>query len=325
MKDIIIVGISKAGNIHLNSYKKINNIGRIFLVDNKIKSNDTKIYTTISEAVEENNLDTKNLVVDICTPKQAFMQIINQCINLGINNILVEKPFIANEEFFENHKDLKIVMIQNYLYSKITQDIKEYLIKNNMKIESIYTNLSKNRIIESMNNRGMTNGNITRNIEVEMPHQIYMANYLIGDFKLHKTLLVEEKDMIYNGRNIPKHGYAKIISKKDNILVIHESDLTANTAIREVIITCINGTIIKGEYLIYDKEFNIIQPGKMQITKNEKIILEKKYAIDDNMLECIKNAYNYFNNDSVDNEQYKNRIINFSKEIEEYLNFEKLT
>ena len=35
MKDIIIVGVSKAGNLHLQSYNKLENKGKIFLVDNQ--------------------------------------------------------------------------------------------------------------------------------------------------------------------------------------------------------------------------------------------------------------------------------------------------
>ena len=42
-------------------------------------------------------LPVNNIIVDICTPKEEFYNIINQCISLGINNIIVEKPFMASK------------------------------------------------------------------------------------------------------------------------------------------------------------------------------------------------------------------------------------
>lgn len=119
MKDIIIIGVSKAGRLHLQSYNKLKEKGKIFLVDNQKEDNELKIYKTIEEVLNEKKLDSNDVVVDICTPKEVFYQIIDECINLNIKNILVEKPFILKKELLEKHKDLKIIMMQNYLYSKI--------------------------------------------------------------------------------------------------------------------------------------------------------------------------------------------------------------
>ena len=86
MKDIIIVGTSKAGFLHFKSYNNLSNVGKIFLAD--VKENVTnknikvkKIYRSIKDILLENNLNNKNVVVDICTPKEEFYNIINQCIS----------------------------------------------------------------------------------------------------------------------------------------------------------------------------------------------------------------------------------------------------
>lgn len=318
MKNIIIVGVSKAGKLHLQSYNKLNKKGDIFLVDNKKEDENLKIYKTIEEVIKENKLNSDDIIVDICTPKEVFYDIIEECLKLNIKHILVEKPFILKKELLEKNKDLKIVMIQNYLYSKIIEDMKKYILENELEVEAIYTNFSKNRIQESLKGRGMSDGKVTRNIEIEMPHQIYMANYLAGNYKEDKILLLEEKDLCYENITLPKHGYGKIICKKDNILVIHISDLTTNTVTRDVIVACNSNIIIKGEFLVYDKKFSILRPGKMQVIKNGKEVFQKIYEEDDNIFECIKDTYNYFNSNNID-KKYEERLIKFSEEFSKYI------
>ena len=132
MKDIIIVGTGKAGFLHYYSYKKFEKIGRIYFVDidGKIKNEnikDSKVYTNIENTVKEEKLDVNNIIVDICTPKSVFLDIIMECKKLNIKNILVEKPFIVNEKFFEENENLNIAMVHNYVYSKIVMKIKEYI------------------------------------------------------------------------------------------------------------------------------------------------------------------------------------------------------
>lgn len=318
MKDIIIVGISNAGRLHLQSYNKLKEKGRIFLVDNQKEDNELKIYKTIGEVLKENKLNSDDVVVDICTPKDIFYQIIDECINLNIKNILVEKPFILKKDFIEKHKDLKLIMVQNYLYSKILGDMKRYILENKLEVKSIYTNFSKNRIQESIKGRGMSKGKVTRNIEIEMPHQIYIANYLAGDYKEDNVLLLEEKDLCYEDIVLPKHGYSKIICIKDNVIVTHISDLTTNIVTREVIVICSTNIVIKGEFLVYDKKCNLTKLGKMEVLKDGIEIFQRKYEKDDNIYENIKDAYNYFNSKNID-KKYEERLSKFGKEFSKYM------
>ena len=65
----------------------------------------------------------------------------------------------------------------------------------------------------------MINGT-TRNIEHDIPHQIYMAQYVLGKTKNTKLLLLDEKPMIKENKKIERHGYSKVICMKDDVLVI---------------------------------------------------------------------------------------------------------
>lgn len=316
MKDIIIVGTSKAGYLHTRAYNKLTNKGKIYYVDINRRINNSnieakKVYSSIKEAITNENINTKNVIVDMCIPKEEFYNIINECISLNIKDIIVEKPFIANKEFFSTHKELNIIMIQNYLYSKITNEIAKIIHDNDYNIKAIYTNFSKNRIEESILRRGMSS-KATQNFEVEIPHQIYLANYLLRKSQKVEIMIKEQQDFIYDNIILKKHGYGKIISKQGEKLIIHESDLCTNNILKQICVICEDGIVINAKFIIYDKELNKIQNGKLIVKQYDNIIIEKQYEEDDNMYYCIKEYYEYFNNSKV-TEKYKKRILQFSE------------
>ncbi len=322
MKDIIIVGTGKAGFLHYYSYKKFEKIGRIYFVDidGKIKNEnikDSKVYANIESTVKEEKLDVNNIIVDICTPKSVFLDIIMECKKLNIKNILVEKPFIVNEKFFEENENLNIAMVHNYVYSKIVMKIKEYIVQKELKPIIIYTNFSKNRTEESFNGRGMYK-KVTRNIEHDIPHQVYISQFLLDNPKDTQVLLEEEKAMERGNRTLEKHGYSKIFTRKNDIYVIHESDFATNTKIREVIVICENNIVVKGEFLFYDKDLNKLKDGNVSIIQNNKVIHSEIVDFDDNMYECLLDIYKYFNTDVV-SQKYKDEIKDFSNEMNLYL------
>ena len=322
MKDLIVVGLSKAGSLHINAYNKMRNIGNIYYVDISgiIKNQHIrkqKVYRSVENACITNNLDSNNIIVDICVPKEEFYNIINQCIRLNIKNIIVEKPFIATEEFFNVNEQLNIIMMQNYLYSEITKDIVNFIKKENCKIKVILTDFSKNRIKDSINNRGFLK-KVTQNFEIEMPHQIYLADYIVNSNKKINILYKEQNDFKFDELVLEKHGYGKLIMSQDNILIMHKSDLMTNNTRKEISIICDNNLSINAKYLLYDNDMNIKQKGKLIIDNNNKVIIEKEYSIDDNMYKCLNEYYKYFN-DNKRNDKYISRILRFSKIFKEII------
>ena len=103
MKDIIIVGTGKASFLHYYSYKKFEKIGRVYFVDidGKIKNEnikDSKVYSSIESTIKEEKLDVNNIIVDICTPKSVFLDIVMECKQLKIRDIM-KNP--TNREYIE--------------------------------------------------------------------------------------------------------------------------------------------------------------------------------------------------------------------------------
>lgn len=325
MKDIVIIGTGKAAFLHYYSYKKMKNIGNIYFVDidgkikNKNIDNGQKVYTKIADVIEKNKLNAEDLIVDICTPRSVFLDVIAECKILNINKIIVEKPFIVDEKYFEDNKELDIAMVRNYSYSEIVNTVKKIINDNKLKIRMVYTNFSKNRMEQSFNGRGMYKS-VTRNIEHDIPHQIYMTQYILGDNgQERKLLLKEEKAMVKENKRLPRHGYSKTISMAGDVCIIYESDFSTNTKIRELIVTCNDDIAIKGEFLFYDEDLNKLENGSVQVLKNGKLVKNIEISFDDNMYECLNDMYNYFNTDGK-SKKYHKSIIDFSKEIKLYLN-----
>ena len=322
MKDVIIVGTGKAGFLHYYSYQKFKQMGRIYFVDidGKIKNEnikESKAYLRLEDVIKEEKLDVKNTIVDICTPKSVFIDIIMECKRLNLKDILVEKPFIVNEKFLSENKDLNIAMVHNYVYSKIVRKMKNILEQKELKPIIIYTNFSKNRTEESFRGRGMYK-KVTRNVEHDIPHQVYISQFLLDDPKDTQLLLEEEKSMVKGNETLEKHGYSKIFTKKNGVYVIHESDFSTNTKIREVIVVCDNNIVVRGEFLFYDKDLNKLKDGNVSIIDNNKIIYSEDIDYDDNMYECLLEIYKYFNTNVV-SEKYREEIKNFSEEMNLYL------
>jgi len=313
MLDVIVVGaLGKAGLLHINSYKKINNKIRIFPVD----INDEN-YKTISDVLKYNNLNISNIVVDICTCKESFISVIDEAYNLGIRKIIVEKPFIVDNLFFNKYKDIDIVMVQNYLFSKVTRDLIYY--SKNEEIIEFYGNFSKNRIKDSINKRGI-NSQVTLNYDIEMPHLIYIAIQLFG-YKNISNIETIIKDMIYNDYILPKHGYGLIKYNIFNTRVVCESNLMDSGITKKIELKTKNKTIV-GNYAIYDENLHLLNKASLSIYNNDKLELYKVYDEDDNFYEFIKDTYIRFIENTV-NDKDKEDILTFSKVMSLFINLIK--
>ena len=63
---------------------------------------------------------------------------------------------------------------------------------------------------------------------------------------------------------------------------------------------------------------NKISPN-VSVLKNNKTIYIENIDYDDNMYECILDIYTYFNQENR-NDKFKNEILDFSKEMNIYMN-----
>jgi predicted dehydrogenase len=298
MKDIIIVGVGKASLLHYNSYNKLKKIGKIYFVDIKKSSKyikNIKIYASIKECIIENQLEKSNLIIDICTPKSEFLSILNICKEENLKDILIEKPFVISEQDLKKYHNLNIVMVENYLYSKITRWIEKYLKDTKKEIRLIFTNFSKNRMPESTIGRGYRN-EVTLNYEIEIPHQVYLTQYFLGAFNEISNSITCSRDMKIGDMDLKNHGYGLIISKYKDVDIIYESNLTSFISQKRIIICTKDNYAIEGNYALYSENLSLIKKPNVSVYYDGKLIKNVVFSIDDNFTYFIKEAYNYFNN-----------------------------
>ena len=109
-----------------------------------------------------------------------------------------------------------------------------------------------------------------------------------------------------------RHKYAFIEYIDDGVDIIHESDLTANDTNKIISIKCSNNISIKAGFILYDRNFNKIENGFVNIYKSNELIKKYKFKKDDNMFKCLKKyLYIFYKNSYSD--IYRKEILNFSK------------
>ena len=309
--NIIIVGTGKAGYLHYLKYKKIG-IKNVVFLDNNKKSkyiDDSLICLSIEEITKKYKVKTNETIIDICTPCSQFQHLIDAFIEANFSSFIVEKPFVVEKDYFNDKKNIKCIMVENYKNSVITSKLINVLENEKSKIKRMRIEFSKNRIKDSFSKRGMFGGEVPTNFEVQMPHEIYIANYFISKGeKNYKEIIL--KDMKFDDQTIPNHGYGKISYSQDESFIILESNLMAKCNKRVINIELENNTIINVSYLNYDNDFNLISKGYIEVVKknsHEKI----NFLCDDNMYESLKKYLNDLS-DSKNLDKYKKEIINFS-------------
>ena len=309
--NIIIVGTGKAGYLHYLKYKKLG-IKNIIFLDNNKKSkyiDDSLICLSIEEIIKKYKVKENETLIDVCTPCSQFKHLIDAFIEVNFSSFIVEKPFVVEEDYFNDKQNIKCIMMENYKNSVITSKLINVLENEKSKIKRMKIEFSKNRIKDSFSKRGMMSGEAPTNFEVEMPHEIYIANYLISKGeKNYKEIIL--KDMKFNNQTISNHGYGRISYSQDESFIILESNLMAKCNKRVINIELENDTIINVAYLNYDNDFNLISKGYIEIIK--KNLYEKiDFSCDDNMYESLKKYLNDLsNNKNLD--KYKKEIIDFS-------------
>ena len=95
-----LIGIGGMGGNHFECYKNIENAEVVAVADvreamasEKISGTSTKLYKSIDELLEKEDLD----MVDICTPSYMHREMSIKCLGRGLN-VLCEKPMSLNSD-----------------------------------------------------------------------------------------------------------------------------------------------------------------------------------------------------------------------------------
>lgn len=310
MTNIILVGCGKAGSIHCKCYSKLkdSNVKIAALVDNnreRLRKFHTmyRIFNDGENPLEASSLeevskqiDFGNAIIDLCVPNDMHYQCAKEAYDLGARKIIIEKP-ISNT-ILDAKKigalGANIAITENYVYSRVTEQLKETIDKFQLKPKFARTEFSKDRRCDTSNGRGFLKSGPPHVFTVEIPHQIALVNYLFGDPIENFGSWCE--DMIIDNKRFYEHGEGAITLHHQNGAISYNfSSLDGFKHLpirhRSIMIHCEGGTMVTGHYPAGgdDAMFGAV-------TIYEKNHISDKFVIhDDTMLQTLDNIIKRFN------------------------------
>ena len=313
MVNIIIVGCGKAGSIHCKCYSKLKksnlNVNLTAVVDSnpeRLRRFQT-LYETFNEAESpvtasslkelSGQIDIENTIIDLCVPNDMHYRCAKEAVDLGAKKIIIEKPIsnsLTDAKKIEA-LDANIAIAENYVYSKVTEQLKETINKNHLRPKFARTEFSKDRRFDTANGRGFLMTGPPHVFTVEIPHQIAIVNYLFGNPVENFGAWCE--DMVTENMRFYEHGEGAITLHHDSGAISYNfSSLDGHKHLpirhRSVMIHCDGGIRVSAHYPAGGDDALY---GAVTVFQNNHIS-EKLAIYDDTMFETLKNIIKRFEN-----------------------------
>lgn len=309
MIDVILVGCGKAGALHCKCYSKLKDGGihiaalvdidsyrlrRFSTLYQEFNEGETPLVANSLEEVSK-QMDIGNSIIDLCVPNDLHYRCANEACNLGAKKIMIEKPIANSVSDAKKIEELNadIAIAENYVYSKVTEQLKKTIQQYNLKPKFVRTEFSKDRRGDSANGRGFLKEGAPHVFMVEIPHQLAVVNYLLGNPTENFGAWCE--DMILDNNRFYEHGEGAItLNHEKGAISYNFSSLDGHRHLpirhRSVVIHCEDGVRVSAHYPAGgdDALFGVV-------TMYENSHINEKLSIyDDTMTEAIKTIIHRF-------------------------------
>lgn len=307
---IAMIGGGQASIYHLRAYSKIYKENPFFSIDLFIEPDPIaaikwvdefhNLFPTMPLPIWYDNInqikDLSNHLVDICCPNHLHFNAILESQKLGCNKVIVEKPAVVTKKQLATLKKLKIdiYLQENYMFSPILTKVSNFIRDNNINIDFIKCNFSKNRVNDSMKSRGFYHNMPPHILMIEMPHSISVAYFLLGQ---GESIYAESHDMILPKRTLNNHGSGMVIISHNGKLSYHYSSMVYPKKERTMIIF---GRDSNNQRIKIISNFALSgndNLGKNIYVQNGKVIKEEK-VIDDSLTVSLYKILNAFKTNS---------------------------
>jgi predicted dehydrogenase len=312
-----LIGCGKQGWNHLKCINKLSNkydvqfVGaidknksRLDLIKNYFRNSSINIEKTVfcdSLYGLSRKMDLSDVLVDVVTSNDHHFTAAKDATKKNAKGIVIEKPLAQNLKDALKFKklDKPIYVTENYLFSKITAFAKEYIDTHKLTPIFLKTEFSKDRRLDSSQGRGLQNDYVPHVFSIEMPHQIALAGYLVGE--PINVIDAWSHDMILPDGRIPSHGEGAItLCHENNITSYNFSCLQGYRhmpiAYRSMRIYCEDDIKI---FCFYSTTMDL--DGSVIVYKGNKLI-EKHNFIDDS----IKHTFEYILDCSLNDKKHIN-------------------
>lgn len=309
MTDVVLIGCGKAGALHCKCYSKLKDEGINIVAFVDIDPCGLRRFSSMYQEFNEGEkplaanslgeiskqIDIGNTIIDLCVPNDLHYRCASEACDLGAKKIMIEKPIansISDAKRIER-LDAKITIAENYVYSKVTEQLKKTIHQYNLKPKFARTEFSKDRRNDSANGRGFLKNSAPHVFTVEIPHQIAVVNYLFGNPTENFGAWCE--DMILDKNRFYEHGEGAItLHHEKGAISYNFSSLDGHKHLpirhRSIMVHCEDGVRVSAHYPAGGDDALF---GAVTIYENSHIS-EKLSICDDTMTEALKTIIHRF-------------------------------
>lgn len=254
MTDIVLIGSEgRAGLLH--SRVHCANGHRLHRVDPKLGDSERALELALADSPGDK-------IVDICTPTDSHVDMMLRAHALGATKFVVEKPAaMSTGEWREARRevaDADIFVVQNYLFSTVFAELRNMIRTRGLAIRQVRSRFDKDRRRDSANGRGADrNGVLPHVFRVELPHQLYLANALLGPLDV---MAAAAQPMNLDGHTYADHGAGSIRLEGPSGTAELESNLARPPA-RWVVAECADRSKVTMSFGVGDHESTLRLQG----------------------------------------------------------------
>lgn len=299
LQNIIIVGSGKASLLHLNAYFRIREEQKFNLfvvagsrIENEIRELVVKHPGLISLKTlsELKDFDKDPTIIDICTPTETHGEILRELVGVGFRSFIVEKPLVTDLNAITRIRkmNVRIRVMQNYLFSQVTRKAREWIGKYNLKPDAMFCFFCKNRKADTLQKRGFCDEIPPHVFTVEMPHQLDLAYHFLGNAHVVSASC---REMEIGRKTFAGHGFGFINlehpvsgNDPDKVSSFHFSCLSSANSIKRVIITDGHHKRIEVDYPTKKG----IQYSSISLYQENKLLAYENFSNDDMMFFTLK-------------------------------------
>ncbi|MCC3655291.1 Gfo/Idh/MocA family oxidoreductase [Streptomyces sp. S07_1.15] len=305
--DVVIVGAGKAGSLHYRAYSRLGRSGvldrtRIRFVDPRERAGAELAALLRADGLPENVVAAREklepaapetTIVDLCLPSRTLAPALVDWWRAGYRNFVIEKPFMVPQELAREVGQVlassRAVLVRNYLHSRVHATVRELLDLYDLEPVLCVTNFSKDRRADNLRGRGASADGLPTVYEVEMPHQLYIGDDLLGAARSLDH--AEDLDPMAGEDGRLRLGEGLLVGRAaSGAAFVHYSNLHHPTVVRSLDLFCRGRLSVHATYAPICEEFTDIKAGVI-LGRGDAVLAKQLFTEDDNMHGMISSAY----------------------------------
>jgi predicted dehydrogenase/SAM-dependent methyltransferase len=230
IQNVVIVGFGRAGRIHRRAYDALAEICRVSAV---VEPNPDRraeieaslpgvdIYQELGEALKELGGD---IIIDFCVPAKINLELVETALSFSIRKFLIEKPLgwdvASTNALVSRLQNCEAVYLDTYAASRGVQELLKRMDDLGSAPERVDVLFHKNRISDSLSNRGFIHDAVPSAWMIEGPHMLSISRQIAGEITQISDASTFDMQT-GSGQVLPEHGGGHALLEHENGAVTH--------------------------------------------------------------------------------------------------------